>query len=123
MASSDLEWLLIRKYNSFMVKAVPEGPVLSREPVGIHAWRKKILEPVDGAGGMGVKQGDFNTAGCDGRHVGLRGAAQLAQDGCHSAAEWNAVDVMLLRRHPARRCRNAQDGSGGIPIPAASRHD
>ncbi|KAH8836026.1 ribosomal L28e/Mak16 [Flagelloscypha sp. PMI_526] len=30
--SSDLEWLLIRKYNSFLVKRVPEGPVLSKEP-------------------------------------------------------------------------------------------
>ncbi|TFK56930.1 ribosomal protein L28e [Heliocybe sulcata] len=29
--SSDLQWLLIRKYNSFMVKKVPEGPVFSRE--------------------------------------------------------------------------------------------
>ncbi|KAF8661422.1 hypothetical protein AX16_001340 [Volvariella volvacea WC 439] len=30
--SSDLEWLIIRKYNSFVVKGVPEGPIFSREP-------------------------------------------------------------------------------------------
>ncbi|KAH7926811.1 ribosomal protein L28e [Leucogyrophana mollusca] len=30
--SSDLQWLLIRKYNSFLVKRVPEGPVFSSEP-------------------------------------------------------------------------------------------
>jgi len=30
--SSDLQWLLIRKNNSFMVKRLPEGPVFSSEP-------------------------------------------------------------------------------------------
>ncbi|CAE6437292.1 unnamed protein product [Rhizoctonia solani] len=30
--SSDLQWLLVRKYNSFIVKRVPEGPILSKEP-------------------------------------------------------------------------------------------
>ncbi|GLB43672.1 putative ribosomal protein [Lyophyllum shimeji] len=30
--SSDLQWLLLRNYNSFVVKRVPEGPVFSREP-------------------------------------------------------------------------------------------
>ncbi|KAF8079261.1 ribosomal L28e protein family-domain-containing protein [Lyophyllum atratum] len=30
--SSDLQWLLLRKNNSFIVKRVPEGPVFSREP-------------------------------------------------------------------------------------------
>ncbi|KAK7464115.1 hypothetical protein VKT23_006279 [Stygiomarasmius scandens] len=30
--SSDLEWLLIRNYNSFMVKGLPEGPIFSKEP-------------------------------------------------------------------------------------------
>jgi len=30
--SYDLEWLLTRKWNSFMVDRVPEGPVFSREP-------------------------------------------------------------------------------------------
>ncbi|EJU02848.1 ribosomal protein L28e [Dacryopinax primogenitus] len=29
--SADLEWLLIRKWNSFIVKRVPEGPVFSTE--------------------------------------------------------------------------------------------
>ncbi|KAF8586102.1 ribosomal protein L28e [Ramaria rubella] len=30
--SADLQWLLIRKSNSFMVDRVPEGPIFSREP-------------------------------------------------------------------------------------------
>ncbi|KAI0694900.1 ribosomal L28e protein family-domain-containing protein [Cytidiella melzeri] len=30
--SSDLEWLLIRKNNSHIVKRVPEGPIFSKEP-------------------------------------------------------------------------------------------
>ncbi|KAG1842242.1 ribosomal L28e/Mak16 [Suillus subalutaceus] len=30
--STDLQWLLIRKYNSFLVKKVPEGPIFSKEP-------------------------------------------------------------------------------------------
>ncbi|KAH7886353.1 ribosomal L28e/Mak16 [Phlebopus sp. FC_14] len=30
--SSDLEWLLIRKYNSFLVKKSPESPAFSTEP-------------------------------------------------------------------------------------------
>ncbi|KAH7097834.1 ribosomal protein L28e [Auriculariales sp. MPI-PUGE-AT-0066] len=30
--STDLQWLLIRKYNSFLVKRLPEGPILSKEP-------------------------------------------------------------------------------------------
>jgi len=30
--SPDLQWLLLRKNNSFMVKRVPEGPILSKEP-------------------------------------------------------------------------------------------
>lgn len=33
MASSDLTWLLVKKWNSFQVKGVPEGPVFSKEPV------------------------------------------------------------------------------------------
>lgn len=32
--SADLQWLLIRKFNSFMVKGLPEGPIMSREQVG-----------------------------------------------------------------------------------------
>ena len=31
--SSDLQWLLLRKANSFIVKRAPEGPVFSTEPV------------------------------------------------------------------------------------------
>jgi len=30
--STDLQWLLIRKNNSFMVKRLPEGPIFSSEP-------------------------------------------------------------------------------------------
>ncbi|EIM83554.1 uncharacterized protein STEHIDRAFT_34397, partial [Stereum hirsutum FP-91666 SS1] len=30
--SNDLEWLLIRKQNSFLVKRLPEGPIFSKEP-------------------------------------------------------------------------------------------
>ncbi|CAE6466279.1 ribosomal l28e domain-containing protein [Rhizoctonia solani AG-1 IA] len=30
--STDLQWLLVRKYNSFIVKRVPEGPIFSKEP-------------------------------------------------------------------------------------------
>jgi len=30
--SSDLQWLLLRNNNSFLVKRVPEGPVFSTEP-------------------------------------------------------------------------------------------
>ncbi|KAJ8520829.1 hypothetical protein ONZ45_g2348 [Pleurotus djamor] len=30
--STDLQWLLVRNYNSFLVKRVREGPVFSKEP-------------------------------------------------------------------------------------------
>ncbi|KAJ4486383.1 ribosomal L28e/Mak16 [Lentinula aciculospora] len=30
--SDDLQWLLLRKYNSYMVKGLPEGPIFSKEP-------------------------------------------------------------------------------------------
>ncbi|KZT58308.1 ribosomal protein L28e [Calocera cornea HHB12733] len=30
--SYDLQWLLVRKWNSFIVDRVPEGPVFSKEP-------------------------------------------------------------------------------------------
>ncbi|KAF9055816.1 ribosomal L28e/Mak16 [Panaeolus papilionaceus] len=30
--STDLQWLLLRNNNSFIVKRVPEGPVFSKEP-------------------------------------------------------------------------------------------
>ncbi|KZT02027.1 60S ribosomal protein L28 [Laetiporus sulphureus 93-53] len=32
MASNDLQWLLLRKHNSFFVKKVAEGPIFSKEP-------------------------------------------------------------------------------------------
>jgi len=34
--SQDLQWLLLRKYNSFLVKRVPEGPVFSTEPGNVR---------------------------------------------------------------------------------------
>ncbi|KAL1951008.1 hypothetical protein VTO73DRAFT_157 [Trametes versicolor] len=40
--SSDLQWLLLRKYNSFTVKRVEEGPIFSKEPgnlTNIHSWK------------------------------------------------------------------------------------
>ncbi|KAJ3737005.1 ribosomal L28e protein family-domain-containing protein [Lentinula guzmanii] len=30
--SSDLQWLLLRKSNSYIVKGLPEGPIFSKEP-------------------------------------------------------------------------------------------
>jgi len=30
--SEDLQWLLLRNYNSHMVKRLPEGPIFSKEP-------------------------------------------------------------------------------------------
>ncbi|KAG7095784.1 hypothetical protein E1B28_006486 [Marasmius oreades] len=40
--STDLQWLLLRKYNSYMVKGLPEGPIFSKEPgnlVNIHSHK------------------------------------------------------------------------------------
>ncbi|THH01209.1 hypothetical protein EW026_g1459 [Hermanssonia centrifuga] len=40
--SSDLQWLLLRKSNSFFVKRVPEGPVFSRESgnlTNLHSFK------------------------------------------------------------------------------------
>jgi len=40
--SSDLQWLLIRGNNSFIVKKVPEGPIFSKEPgnpLNIHSYK------------------------------------------------------------------------------------
>ncbi|TRM70538.1 ribosomal L28e/Mak16 [Schizophyllum amplum] len=40
--SNDLEWLLLRKYNSFIVKKVPEGPIFSKEPanlMNVHSYK------------------------------------------------------------------------------------
>ncbi|KAH9926430.1 ribosomal L28e/Mak16 [Fomitopsis serialis] len=40
--SNDLEWLLLRKNNSFIVKRVAEGPIFSKEPANltnIHSWK------------------------------------------------------------------------------------
>ncbi|KAI0640213.1 ribosomal protein L28e [Trametes polyzona] len=40
--SSDLQWLLLRKNSSYIVKRVPEGPVFSKEPgnlTNIHSWK------------------------------------------------------------------------------------
>ncbi|KIK71230.1 hypothetical protein GYMLUDRAFT_148882 [Collybiopsis luxurians FD-317 M1] len=40
--SDDLQWLLLRKYNSAIVKRLPEGPVFSKEPgnlLNIHSHK------------------------------------------------------------------------------------
>ncbi|KAI0714688.1 ribosomal L28e/Mak16 [Earliella scabrosa] len=40
--SSDLQWLLLRKNNAFIVKRFPEGPILSKEPgnlTNIHSFK------------------------------------------------------------------------------------
>ncbi|KAI3606136.1 60s ribosomal protein l28 [Moniliophthora roreri] len=40
--STDLQWLLLRKYNSYMVKGLPEGPIFSKEPgnlTNIHSHK------------------------------------------------------------------------------------
>jgi len=40
--SADLQWLLIRNYNAFMVKRVREGPIFSKEPgnpMNIHSFK------------------------------------------------------------------------------------
>ncbi|EMD32586.1 hypothetical protein CERSUDRAFT_143604 [Gelatoporia subvermispora B] len=40
--SGDLQWLLLRKQNAFIVKRVPEGPVFSREPgnlTNLHSFK------------------------------------------------------------------------------------
>ncbi|KAL6307768.1 ribosomal L28e/Mak16 [Sparassis latifolia] len=34
--STDLEWLLLRNNNSFMVKRVEEGPIFSKEPANLR---------------------------------------------------------------------------------------
>ncbi|KAI0696025.1 ribosomal protein L28e, partial [Cerioporus squamosus] len=40
--SSDLQWLLLRNSNAFIVKRVPEGPILSKEPgnlTNLHSYK------------------------------------------------------------------------------------
>ncbi|PIL31227.1 hypothetical protein GSI_05925 [Ganoderma sinense ZZ0214-1] len=40
--SSDLQWLLLRKNNSFIVKRLAEGPILTKEPgnlTNIHSFK------------------------------------------------------------------------------------
>ncbi|KAF5382887.1 hypothetical protein D9757_006351 [Collybiopsis confluens] len=40
--SDDLQWLLLRKSNSYMVKGLPEGPIFSKEPgnlLNIHSHK------------------------------------------------------------------------------------
>ncbi|KAI0652645.1 ribosomal protein L28e [Trametes meyenii] len=44
--SADLQWLLLRKNNSFTVKRVVEGPIFSKEPgnlTNIHSWKYSSL--------------------------------------------------------------------------------
>lgn len=47
MASSDLTWLLVKKWNAFQVKGVPEGPVFSKEPVSRISIDKLLWAPAD----------------------------------------------------------------------------
>ncbi|KAI0756201.1 ribosomal protein L28e [Daedaleopsis nitida] len=40
--SSDLQWLLLRNSNAFLVKRIPEGPILSKEPgnlTNLHSFK------------------------------------------------------------------------------------
>ncbi|EDR15346.1 uncharacterized protein LACBIDRAFT_291819 [Laccaria bicolor S238N-H82] len=57
--SSDLQWLLLRGNNSFIVKRVPEGPIFSKEPGNlrnIHSYKysglanSKVVDVSESAG-------------------------------------------------------------------------
>ncbi|KIY51966.1 ribosomal protein L28e [Fistulina hepatica ATCC 64428] len=61
--STDLQWLLIRNYNSFMVKKVPEGPIFSKEPgnlVNLHSHKysglanSKTIDIADSPNGIAI---------------------------------------------------------------------
>ncbi|KAL0952066.1 hypothetical protein HGRIS_008703 [Hohenbuehelia grisea] len=61
--SSDLQWLLVRNYNSFLVKRVAEGPIFSKEPGNlrnIHSHKfsglanSKTIDVTDSASGIKV---------------------------------------------------------------------
>lgn len=61
--SSDLQWLLVRNYNSFMVKGLPEGPIFSKEPgnlTNIHSHKysglanSKVIDISDNNGNIQI---------------------------------------------------------------------
>ncbi|KAF5311262.1 hypothetical protein D9758_014995 [Tetrapyrgos nigripes] len=61
--SNDLEWLLLRSSNSFMVKGLPEGPIFSREPgnlTNIHSHKysglanSKVIDISDNNGNIQI---------------------------------------------------------------------
>ncbi|EIW87322.1 ribosomal protein L28e [Coniophora puteana RWD-64-598 SS2] len=61
--SSDLQWYLIRNYNSYLVKKVPEGPIFSREPGNLrnlHSYKysglanKKAIDISDSGNGIKI---------------------------------------------------------------------
>ncbi|KAF8808182.1 ribosomal protein L28e [Phlegmacium glaucopus] len=61
--SNDLQWLLLRKNNSFIVKRVPEGPIFSKEPGNLrnlHSYKfsglanSKVIDISDSASGVKI---------------------------------------------------------------------
>ncbi|PPR03793.1 hypothetical protein CVT24_007473 [Panaeolus cyanescens] len=61
--SCDLQWLLLRNNNSFIVKRVPEGPVFSKEPGNLrnlHSYKysglanSKVVHVAEDAGAIKI---------------------------------------------------------------------
>ncbi|KAI0038257.1 ribosomal protein L28e [Auriscalpium vulgare] len=55
--SSDLEWLLLRKNNSFIVKRVAEGPIFSKEPGNLLNLHSHKYSGLANAKTIDVRQG------------------------------------------------------------------
>ncbi|KAI0721193.1 ribosomal L28e/Mak16 [Fomitopsis betulina] len=62
--SNDLQWLLLRKNSSFIVKRVVEGPVFSKEPANltnVHSWKysglanTKTIEVTESESGIQIR--------------------------------------------------------------------
>ncbi|KAF8167306.1 ribosomal L28e protein family-domain-containing protein [Crassisporium funariophilum] len=62
--SNDLQWLLLRKNNSFMVKRVVEGPIFSKEPGNlrnVHSFKfsglanSKVIDVADSGSGLRIR--------------------------------------------------------------------
>ncbi|KAF8346052.1 ribosomal L28e/Mak16 [Amanita rubescens] len=62
--SNDLQWLLLRNYNSYKVKRVPEGPIFSKEPgnlFNLHSHKysgfanQKVLSIHDSKNGIQIQ--------------------------------------------------------------------
>ncbi|KAF9535605.1 ribosomal L28e protein family-domain-containing protein [Crepidotus variabilis] len=62
--SNDLQWLLLRGNNSFIVKRVPEGPIFSREPGNLrnlHSFKysglanSKVIDISDASGSIKIR--------------------------------------------------------------------